>query len=104
MTQNLTVGEVGHALARFTNYRVLRAQQLAERTGVPRRISLSLGLRETGLQNVCGGATWNGTEWVQAYTDRGWLQIADTIDANAKWLEKQEGCKEGEWSPAVPAV
>ena len=106
-----TPTEIGDALAHLENYRVLRVQELVYLaqggySPIPASAVLSLGFRETTLRNVCGGATWDEADkkWIQAYSDRGWLQIADTIDHNAKWLAKQEGCEEGKWTPAVPPV
>lgn len=66
--------------------------------------TMALGLRETGLQNICGGAALVDGKWEPVYTDRGWLQITDTIDANAKWLESIPGCPNGQgdrsnWEP-----
>src|SRR6266576_3796876 len=97
-----STAEVGHALANLENYRVLRVQEKVFKiqggwSPFAASLILALGFRESSLRNVCGGARWNGTEWVQAYSDRGWVQIADTIDTNAKWLRTQEGCAEGTW-------
>lgn len=100
-----TPHEIGHALARFGNYRVLATQEHCyPYKPIPASVMLGIGYRETELQNICGGATWDGSKWVKSYTDRGWLQISDTIPRERDWLSTQEGCAEGSWVPSVPAV
>lgn len=99
MSSEPTVIEVGHSLAVFGNYRVLRSQQLAEDTFLHPSILMALGLRETGLTNICGGAKLVNGVWVQAFTDRGCFQISDQVPANAKWLASVPGCNNGSWSP-----
>jgi hypothetical protein len=100
-----TPTEIGHALARFENYRVLATQELCyPYKPVPASVMLGIGYRETELQNICGGAVWQDGKWVKAYTDRGFLQISDTIDRERDWLREQEGCEEGHWGPASPPV
>lgn len=95
-----TNAEVGHSLAVFGNYRVLRCQQLCERAeNFPHPSTLmALGLRETGLANIDGGAVKgpNG-EWVRSFTDRGCFQIAESEAED--WLKSVPGCPEGQWSP-----
>lgn len=94
-----TYAEVGHSLAVFGNYRVLRSQQLCDQNGHfphPSTI-MALGLRETGLTNVCGGAVKKEGVWVRSFTDRGCFQIAES-EAEA-WLKSVPGCPEGQWSP-----
>jgi hypothetical protein len=98
-----TAAEIGHALAELGNYRVLRVQEVCyPYHPIPASVMLGIGFRETGLRNICGGATWDGTKWVQSYSDRGWLQISDVYEAD--FLKQAEGCKEGEWGPANPPV
>lgn len=100
-----TIDEINAALATLGNWRVLHTQEACwPYNPISASTMLALGFRETGLKNVCGGAKWNGTEWVQSFTDRGWLQISDTIDREAKWLATQEGCTNGYWSPSEPPV
>lgn len=97
-----TPGEVGHSLAVLGNYRVLRAQQLVrQHPDQPLTASeiLSLGLRETGGLNICGGARFVNGIWVNSFTDRGWLQISDQIPENLKWLRTVPGCPNGMWQP-----
>lgn len=97
--QEPTSAEVGHSLAVFGNYRVLRTQQLCEQEGnFPHpSTAMGLGLRETGLTNVCGGAIMVKGVWVQSFTDRGCFQINEW-EAKA-WLASVPGCPEGQWSP-----
>jgi hypothetical protein len=59
-------------------------------------VMMSLGMRETNLQNICGGVTKNAQgEWVQAFTDRGIFQVTDTNPSGAKWLASVPGCPNG---------
>lgn len=99
MSNELTYAEVGHSLAVFGNYRVLRTQQLCSQNGYFPHAStaMSLGLRESGLKNICGGAVMKEGVWVRSFTDRGWAQISDTVAA--AWLKTVPGCPEGQWSP-----
>lgn len=92
--------QVAKHLVNFGNYRVLRSQQLAEPTFVPPSVLMALGLRETDLTNICGGAQLVDGRWVQAFRDRGCFQIVDTIPENLAWLATEPGCPNGQWSPA----
>jgi hypothetical protein len=57
-----TAAEIGHALAELGNYRVLRVQEVCyPYHPIPASVMLGIGFRETGLRNICGGATWDGT-------------------------------------------
>lgn len=97
-----TAEEIGHALAVLGNWRVIHVQEvLYPYTKIPASALLGIGFRETGLQNICGGATWDGTKWVAAKTDRGWLQISDELVENREWLNTVPGCREGSWVPDV---
>jgi hypothetical protein len=62
---------------------------------VPPSIVMSLGLRETNLTNIAGGATLVNGQWQRAYTDRGVFQITDTFAPSAKWLASVPGCPNG---------
>jgi hypothetical protein len=95
-----TAKEVGDALARFGNYRVLRTQQLAEPTFFHPSVLMALGLRETGLRNICGGAKLENGKWVQAFTDRGCFQISEQVSDERAWLSATPGCPNGQWEPA----
>lgn len=98
-----TQAEIGHALATLGNYRVLRVQEVCyPYHPIPASVMLGIGFRETGLRNICGGATLVNGVWIQSFTDRGWLQISDEFESD--FLRTAEGCKEGQWGPAVPAV
>lgn len=100
-----TPAEINDALAHLGNWRVLHTQEACyPYKPIPASVMLALGFRESGLKNICGGAVLQNGVWVQSYTDRGWLQISATIDREAKWLAKQEGCGNGYWSPASPPV
>lgn len=95
-----TAEEVGSALAHLGNWCVLHVQEVCyPYTKVPASVMLGIGYRETALKNICGGATWDGSKWVQAFTDRGYLQISDQVENEAEWLAKVPGCKNGEWVP-----
>lgn len=98
-----TAPEIGHALASLGNWRVLHVQQVCyPYHPIPASVMLGIGFRETGLRNICGGATLQNGVWIQSYSDRGWLQISDEFEAD--FLKQAEGCKEGDWGPAVPPV
>jgi len=93
--------EVGHALAQLGNWRVLHVQQVCyPYKPIPASVMLGIGFRETGLRNICGGATMVNGVWVQSYSDRGWLQISDEFEGD--FLRHAEGCKEGQWGPTNP--
>jgi hypothetical protein len=95
--------EVGSALAHLGNWRVLHVQQVCyPYKPIPASAMLGIGFRETGLKNICGGATLENGVWVQSYSDRGWLQISDEFEAD--FLRSAEGCEEGHWNPAVPPI
>ena len=48
------------------------------------------------LRNICGGAKLVDGQWVQAFTDRGWLQMTDTLVAEREWLARPvPGCPNG---------
>jgi hypothetical protein len=93
--------EIGAALANLGNWRVIHVQA-ATYPYKPWSASLllALGFHESSLKNICGGATWDPAtkRWVQAYTDRGWLQISDQLASNQLWLKSMPGCKNGEWT------
>jgi hypothetical protein len=94
-----TTTEVGHSLAVFGNYRVLRSQQLCEANeNFPHpSTAMALGLRETGLANIDGGAVMENGVWVRTFTDRGCFQIAESEARD--WLKSVPGCPEGQWGP-----
>jgi len=97
--------EVGSALAHLGNWRVIHVQEaMYPYKPIPASVMLALGFRETGLRNICGGAKLEGNVWVQSYSDRGWLQITDTVEQHAQWLSEQEGCTNGYWTPSEPPV
>lgn len=92
---------IGNALAHLENYRVLRVQEKAGEghpDGLAGEHLLALGMRETALRNINGGAEYVNGKWVPAKTDRGWLQISDRYHMD--WLRSVPGCKEGTWVSA----
>lgn len=99
----MTAQQVGDALARLGNYRVVAAQ-VAAGEGPPDGIGghhlLALGLRETGLRNIEGGAKWDGSKWVAqddpTLMDVGCFQISR--HHHSAWCEAQPGCPVGSWS------
>ena len=105
-----TQQEIGYALAHAGNYRVVRAQQVAGEgppDGISGALLLSLGLRETWLNNIQGGAKPDGHGgWVTlgpedyAIMDVGWLQISRKYHLAA--LQKMPAVKNGTWGPVVP--
>ncbi len=100
MNPNPTPAEVGQALKEFSNYRCLRSQQLVHdmpHAPLPASVMMGLGLRESGLKNICGGAIFVEGKWVQSFSDRGCFQISDKIDRD--WLASVPGCSNGNWLP-----
>lgn len=97
-----TQAELTPVFEHFGLYAAHRAQQLcAQHDGgwVPGATFIALGLRESGLRNVCGGAKLVNGVWVPVKTDRGWLQISDTIAPNRQFLASVLGCPDGSWIP-----
>jgi hypothetical protein len=61
--------------------------------------AMALGLRETGLRNIRGGAKLVDGVWEPTDTDEGWLQITNTLEPNRVWLKTVPGCPNGSWRP-----
>jgi hypothetical protein len=102
MTTLPTASEVGKALAHLENYRVLRVQEICyPYDPISASVMLALGFRETGLQNIVGGAVEEDGKWVFSDQDAGWLQISRKYEND--FLKGAEGCKSGQWGPAKPA-
>ena len=103
---DLTQDQVGKALANLGNYRVKRAQEVAN-SGFPDGISgsllLALGMRETMLQNIQGGAMFVDGKWVPqtdpTKMDVGWSQINRGFHSGS--LKLMPGVKNGTWAPTV---
>lgn len=108
-----TQEQIGAALARLGNYRVLRAQQVAAE-GTPDGISgslvLALGMRETWGRNIEGGAKIDPAtgKWVALdpnnpddvrKMDVGWTQINRGYHFTA--LANMPGVATGTWAPVV---
>lgn len=99
---DFTPDQVGSALKRCGHYRVTRAQRVAlegEPDGISGALLLALGLRETGLKNINGGARKVDGEWVATKTDRGIFQIASEF--HMADLARMPGVAEGTWGPVV---
>lgn len=104
---DLTQDQVGKALANAGNYRVRRAQIVAlegEPDGISGSLILSLGLRETGLRNIEGGAKIVDGKWVPEddpnRMDVGIFQISRRW--HMRTLEKMLGVEVKTWAPVVP--
>jgi len=101
---DLSYDEVGNCLRKCGYYRVRRAQTVCN-SGPPDGISgatmLALGMRETRLKNVNGGARWDSSSgtWVQTKTDKGVFQIAS--EYHMADLRRMLGVDEGTWGPVV---
>lgn len=103
---DLTYDQVGGALANLGNYRVLRVQQIAHE-GSPDHVGastmLAVGLRETLLRNLEGGAVFVDGRWVAqpdpAKRDVGFTQISRVYHRAA--LADMPGVKCGTWKPLV---
>src|ERR1039458_5397352 len=110
MSDVITPLQLNTIIERFGQEAVLKCQRLTRIAfpgGLfPPSVLMALGLRETNLQNICGGAKLVDGQWAQAYTDRGVFQISDTQPTNAKWLASVPGCPNGpddtaNWDPDV---
>ena len=104
--QDLTEAQIASALANLGNYRVLRAQVVAHEgpaDGISGALLLSLGLRETGLRNIEGGAKLDPktNRWVAQddpkLMDVGVFQISRRYHAYA--LARMFGVATGTWGP-----
>jgi hypothetical protein len=62
-------------------------------------VVLALGLRESSLENIRGGAIVVNGKLVPTTTDEGFLQITNTVSSNATWLASVPGCPNGSWVP-----
>lgn len=106
-----TAAQVQAALHNAGHYRVVQAQRVA-REGDPDGISgallLALGIRETGLRNVQGGAKLVDGRWVALgpadahLMDVGALQISRRY--HPETLRRLAAVKAGTWGPVVPGV
>lgn len=109
-----TDAQIAEALKRLGNYRVRRAQTVAlmgEPDGIAGSHLLALGLRETGLRNVEGGAKLVGGKWVALnpkdpdeakLMDVGWTQISRRYHPEA--LRRMPAVKSGTWTPLRPGT
>lgn len=103
---NLTDSQIGDRLTQLGHYRVMRTQEVANQ-GLPDGISgsliLALGLRETGLTNVEGGAELVNGVWVPQSDpnkkDVGVFQISRLYHKAS--LALMPGVKIGTWTPVV---
>lgn len=88
MANDLSTEHVARSLSRLGNFRVKMAQAAAAEgppDGISGALMLSLGLRETDLQNINN----------QEQTDHGGFQISELYHAD--WLRTEPGCPEGKW-------
>lgn len=103
---DFTQEQVGKACANLGRYRVQRAQIVAKE-GVPDGISgatvLALGLRETHLTNIEGGAKLVDGKWV-AETDPNRMDVG-VFQISRLWhkptLAQMPGVKAKTWGPVV---
>lgn len=107
----MTQDQVGQALANAGHYRVMQAQYLAAQgpaDGISGELLLALGLRETKLRNVEGGAKKNADgKWValsgesdRTRMDVGGLQISRFW--HAPELTQLPAVVAGTWGPKIP--
>lgn len=103
---DLTLAQVGHALTQLEHYRVVRAQAVAKAhapPGVDGALVIALGLRETGLRNIEGGAKLQNGHWVKqddpALMDVGAFQINRSY--HRAELTRMPGVRTGTWTPVV---
>lgn len=97
----LTDTQVANALRQFGNYRTRRVFGEAERD-YDAVCWLAMGMRESLLQNIEGGAVWDGTRWVRATRpedmDVGPFQISRRWQRDAL-LKMKPAVRAGTWSP-----
>ncbi|MEJ7824928.1 MAG: hypothetical protein WKF48_05840 [Solirubrobacteraceae bacterium] len=100
--------QVAAALKQLGRYRVVRAQVVAhegEPDGISGSLLLALGLRETGLRNIEGGAKLVDGRWRPeddpARKDVGVFQISRRYHSLA--LGRMPGVLAGTWGPVVDA-
>lgn len=106
MAAALTPEIVGKALANLGHYRVMRVQRAAlegEPDGISGALLLALGLRETTLRNIEGGAKQVNGKWVPETDplrmDVGWVQISRRY--HLAELRRMPGVRTGTWAPVV---
>ena len=106
MTDVITPSELNDIIERFGQEATLKAQ--SETRAVfpggwfPPSVIMALGLRESLLQNIRGGAKKVNGVWEPSDTDEGWLQVTNTVSTNAAWLKTVPGCPNGSWDPDIP--
>ena len=106
-----TESEVAAAFKRAGQYRIQRAYELAG-VGAPDGISgsliLALGLRETGLRNIEGGAKWDPVRnrWVGLGPEDAHIMDVGALQIARRWnpavLKALPAVKVGTWAPVVP--
>jgi len=103
-----TSQQVQTALHNAGHYRIVQAQRVAlegDPDGISGALLLALGLRETGLRNIQGGAKQVGGRWValgpedSSRMDVGALQISRTYHPDT--LRRLAAVKAGTWGPVV---
>lgn len=104
----LTDAQVALALRSFGVYRVKRTQTVCRSYGsalISASVVMALGLRETGLRNIEGGAKWDpvSNRWVAQddphQMDVGCFQISRKF--HGAELDRMPGVRVGTWSPSV---
>ncbi len=105
MAGDLTIIQVGGFLRNLGHYRVVRTQivgALGEPNGIGGSHYLALGLRETNLKNINGGAVWVDGHWEEAppyEQDTGVFQISRVHHPSD--LKRMPAVKEGTWTPVI---
>lgn len=93
---------VARAIVEFGNYRTRRCQYVAlqgQPDGIFGITLMALGLRESALRNINGGAELVNGKWVATKTDKGVFQIASLYHAYS--LARMPAVQEGTWAPVV---
>lgn len=101
----LTATQVDSAIKRFGYYRTRRTQQVAAMgppDGISGALLLALGLRETLLQNINGGARFDPElqKWVATTEDHGVFQISTRH--HQRVLAMMPAVEVDTWGPVVP--
>lgn len=91
------------AITTCGHYRIGHAGDEALKAGIPQEVIVALGLRETGLRNIEGGAKLVNGSWVKQddphLMDAGFLQISRLYHPDA--LKGMPGVRVGTWTPTV---
>lgn len=103
-----TSAQVQTALHNAGHYRVVQAQRVAgegDPDGISGALLLALGIRETGLRNIQGGAKQVGSRWVALDEEDAHLMDVGALQISRRYhpdtLRRLPAVKAGTWGPVV---